>query len=39
MNRLFPVAFGAIQMGMVGVSTYVLCSANLLHDMAVYLPH
>lgn len=37
MNRIFPVAFGALQIGLVGVATYILCSANLLNEASVYL--
>lgn len=36
MNRLFPVAFGALQIGLVGASTYVLCSADVLNHVSVF---
>lgn len=38
-RRLFPLALGALQIGLLGVSTYVLCSADALTGISLYLPH
>ncbi|MEC5163146.1 MULTISPECIES: hypothetical protein [unclassified Janthinobacterium] len=39
MSRLFPVAFGALQLGLVAAATYILCSAPLLHEAVVFFAH
>ena len=37
MLRLSPMTFGALQMGLVAASTYVLCSADLLNNVSIFL--
>ncbi|MFM9433666.1 hypothetical protein ACFDR9_000707 [Janthinobacterium sp. CG_23.3] len=39
MSHLFPVAFGALQLGLVAAATYILCSAPLLHEAVVFFAH
>jgi hypothetical protein len=39
MSHLFPVAFGALQLGLVGAATYILCSAPLLQEALVFFAH
>lgn len=38
-RRLFPFAFGALQIGLVSASVYVLCSADMLTGASLFLPH
>ncbi|CDG84889.1 putative membrane protein [Janthinobacterium agaricidamnosum NBRC 102515 = DSM 9628] len=39
MSRLLPIVFGALQLGLVGAATYVLCSASVLNEASVFLAH
>lgn len=36
MNRLFPVAFGTLQISLAAIATYVLCSGPALSQMALF---
>lgn len=37
MTRYLPLSYGALLLGLVSASTYVLCSAEVLTDAALYL--
>lgn len=37
MLRLFPITLGALQLGLVAASTYVLCSADVLTSASIFL--
>ncbi len=39
MARLLPIMFGALQIGLVGAATFVLCSTNVLNEASVFLTH
>jgi hypothetical protein len=39
MSRLLPITVGAIQIGLAGLATYILCSANTLNEVALFLSH
>jgi hypothetical protein len=34
-NRFLPFTIGALQLGIAGLSTYILCSANMLSEAAM----
>jgi hypothetical protein len=36
MSRLIPISFGALQIGLAAAAMYILCSADVLHQTAVY---
>ena len=36
MSRLIPISFGALQIGLAAAAMYILCSADVLHQSAVY---
>lgn len=36
MSRLIPISFGALQIGLAMAAMYILCSADVLHQSAVY---
>ncbi|OBV39963.1 hypothetical protein ASR47_101318 [Janthinobacterium psychrotolerans] len=36
MSRLIPISFGAFQISLAGAAMYLLCSADVLHQSAVY---
>ena len=39
MSRLIPVTFGALQLGLAGVTTYILCSAPVLNEAVLFFAH
>jgi hypothetical protein len=39
MSRLIPVTVGALQMGLLGLSTYILCSVDTLDQVTLFLSH
>lgn len=39
MSRLIPFTVGALQMGLLGVSTYILCSVDTLGQATLFLSH
>ncbi|MET3134384.1 hypothetical protein AAKU55_004680 [Oxalobacteraceae bacterium GrIS 1.11] len=39
MPRLFPIMFGALQLGLVGAATYLLCSIDMLNEAAIFFAH
>ena len=39
MLRHIPLTFGTLLLGLVGTSTYLLCSTDLLHNATFFLLH
>jgi hypothetical protein len=39
MSRHIPLTFGTLLLGLVGTSTYLLCSADMLHNATFFLLH
>jgi hypothetical protein len=37
--RCIPLSYGALVLGLTGGSTYLLCSAEVLNDAALFLIH
>ncbi len=36
MSRFIPISFGAFQISLAGAAIYLLCSADVLHQTAIY---
>ncbi|QGZ41510.1 hypothetical protein [Pseudoduganella flava] len=39
MHRHIPLTFSTVLLGLVGTSTYLLCSTDLLHNATFFLLH
>jgi len=39
MNRLCPITFGSLLVGLAGLSTWLLCSAEVLHNASFFFVH
>lgn len=39
MNRISPITYGSLLVGLAGLSTWLLCSAEVLHEASFFFVH